>query len=223
MSTKQARSVSEFWSWFRPTTEAIALNPQSSALLAELDVRVRRLNPKLGWEIGPGLSKPWQLVISPSLNRDLRELAESIVAASPALRDWEFHSARQPKKWDFKFELEDSKGRGPLKLDASTWKFLLLKYPDGKNEILLKAERQTKLTTKQRRLAATIVLESILGEETLLDGVDDFQLVEKLEHRLSKMLRPIQRLRDAVRGVSLVTDFIKWIKKSPTNPLRPTG
>jgi hypothetical protein len=202
MSTKLARSSTEFWSWFRLTSEAIALNPHDSALLAELDFRVRRLGPKLSWEIGPGLSKPWQLVISPSLNPDLRELAKSIVAASPALRDWEFHSARQPKKWDFKFELEDSKGRGPKELDASTWKFVLLKYPDGKNEILLRADGQTKLTKKQRKLAATIVLESILGEEMLLDCVDDFQLVEKLEPRLSKMLRPIQRLRDAVRGVS---------------------
>ena len=202
MRTRQARSSTEFWSWFRLTSEAIALNPHDSALLAELDVRVRRLGPKLSWEIGPGLSKPWQLVISPSLNPDLRELAKSIVAASPALRDWEFHSARQPKKWDFKFELEDPKGRVPKELDVSTWKFVLLKYPDGKNEILLRADGQTKLTRKQRKLAATIVLESILGEEMLLDCVDDFQLVEKLETRLSKMLRPIQRLRDAVRGVS---------------------
>src|SRR5271154_7637973 len=202
MSTKQARSSTEFWSWFRLTSEAIALNPHDSALLAELDVRVRRLGPKLSWEIGPGVSKPWQLVISPSLNAGLRELTKSIVAASPALRDWEFHSARQPKKWDFKFELEDPKGRGPKELDASIWKFVLLKYPNGKNEILLRAEGQTKLTKKQGKLAATIVLESILGEETLLDCVDDFQLVEELEPRLSKMLRPIQRLRDAVRGVS---------------------
>jgi hypothetical protein len=204
MSTKHAHSSSEFWSWFSLTAEAIALNPHDAALLAELDVRVQGLNPKLSWEIGPGLSKPWQLVISPSLNHDLRELAKSIVAASPALRDWEFDSARQPKKWDFKFELEDPKGCGPIELDASIWKFVLLKYPDGTNEILLKAEAQTKLTKKQRKLAARIVLESILGEETLLDCVDDYQLVKELEPRLSKMLRPIQRLRDAVRGVSKV-------------------
>ena len=172
-----AHSSSEFWSWFSLAAEAIALNPHDSALLAELDVRVRRLDPKLSWEIGPGLSKPWQLVISPSLNRDLRELAKSIVAASPALRYWEFHSARQPKKWAFKFELEDPKGHDPIELDASTWKFVLLKYLDGKNEILLKAKAQTKLTKGQRRMAATIVLESILGEDTLLDCVDDFQLV----------------------------------------------
>jgi hypothetical protein len=148
-------------------------------LLAELDVWVRRLGPKLSREIGLGLSKPWQLVISPSLNPDLRELTKSIVALSPGLRDWEIHSARQ--KWDFKFELEDPKGRGPKELDASIWKFVLLKYPDGKNQILLTAKGQTKLTKKQRRLAAMIVLESVPGEETLLDCIDDFQLVEKLE------------------------------------------
>jgi len=178
------------------------LNSRDSALLAELDVRVQGLKPTFSWEIGPGLSKPWRLVISPSLNGDLRELAKSIVAVSPALRDWEFHSPRQPKKWDFKFELEDPKERGPIELDASTWKFVLLKYPDGKNEILLKAEAQTKLKKKQRTLAATIVLESILGEETLLDCVDDYQLVKELEPRLNKMLRPIRRSQDAVRGVS---------------------
>ena len=82
MSTKHTHSSSEFWSWFCFTAEAIALNPHDSALLAELDVRVQRLNPKFSWEIGPGLSKPWQLVISPRLNRDLREVANGVTSTT---------------------------------------------------------------------------------------------------------------------------------------------
>jgi hypothetical protein len=204
ITIKQTHFSREFWNWFSATAEAIALNPYDPSLLAELDLQVERLDPNLSWEIGPGLSKPWQLVISPNLNRDLRDLAKSIVAESPAVRDWEFHFARQPKKWDFKLKLEDPKGPGPIELDASTWKFLLLQYPDRKNEILLRRRGQPKLTKRQRKLAAAIVLESILGEETLLDCVYDFQLVEELEPRLSKRLRPIRRLRDAVRGVAKV-------------------
>jgi hypothetical protein len=77
---------------------------------------------------------------------------------------------------------------------------VLLKYPEGTNEILLRAENVTGVTNQQRKLAATIVLESILGEETLLDSVDEFQLVKELEPHFRRRQRPIRFLRDAVRG-----------------------
>jgi len=201
---KRALDPSEFWSWFLKTADSIASNPQDPAVLSELDGRLRRLDSRLSWEIGPGLSKRWQLVISPNLKRSLRKIAKTVVSAAPVLPDWEFHSARQPKNWQYKFELENPKGNSSTELDASAWTFVLLKYPEGTNEILLKAENVIALTNQQRKLAATIVLESILGEDTLLDSVYDFQLVEELEPRFRKRQRPIRLLRDAVRGVSSV-------------------
>lgn len=203
MPAKKPRpDATALWSWFRTNADQLADNYADSLLLDQLDIRVRRINPRLSWEIGPGSSKPLQFVVSPNLDRRLRETARAVVADAPALRDWEFHFARQPKKWNYKFELRNGKSRLPI--DASAWTFVLLKYPDATREVLLKTADVAKLTRKQRETAAAIALESVLGEELLLDSVDEFDLVEKLPTRFKNKERPIRLLRDAVRGVSQV-------------------
>jgi hypothetical protein len=80
---KRKNQVSEFWDWFRDIAEVLAANVENSSLLSKLDSRVRDLDPKLSWEVGPGFSKPWQFVISPNLNRNLRKRAREIVARAP--------------------------------------------------------------------------------------------------------------------------------------------
>src|SRR5258708_49788 len=109
MKTKQTK-IGEFWHWFRDVAGMLAANVESPALVKELDDRVRQFDPELSWEIGPGISKSWQLVISPNLNRDLRDKARAIVSGAPVLAGWEFYSARQRKEWDYKLELESADG-----------------------------------------------------------------------------------------------------------------
>jgi hypothetical protein len=192
-------SLAEFWNWFRRNAQALA-NRQNEALVADLDRRVADLNSGLSWEIGPGLSKPWQFVISPNLNRDLRDLAQSLISHAPALADWEFHSTRRRKDWNYTFEIEVDRGGTRKHLNASAWTFVLLRHPNGLREILLKAERLPKLSSEQRQLAASIVLESVLGEDLLLDSVDEFELVGELDLRFADRQRPIQGLYAALAG-----------------------
>jgi len=192
--------IGDFWTWFRANADAIAAHPESPVLLDELDRRVRSLGPDLSWEIGPGISKTWQLAISPNLDRDLRTFARSIVSEAPNLKDWEFHSTRQRKEWDYKIELIGDDGGVAIALDATSWTFVLLRYPAGTREILLKAAGLPVLTDDERWQAAAITLEGILGEEVLLDMVDEFELVENLEPRFAERERPIQELRSAVIG-----------------------
>src|SRR6267143_3291800 len=146
--------VREFWDGFRSVAAGLEQNPTNQTLVRELDRRVRRLRPDLSWEIGPGLSKAWQFVVSPNLNRDLQETARSIVALAPVLSSWEFYSARQPKKWDYKFRL----GNERLPMDASGWTFVLLEYPDGAHEVLLKGKPLPPMTKDERWQAAAITL-----------------------------------------------------------------
>lgn len=193
---KRKNQVSEFWDWFRDIAEVLAANVENSSLLSKLDTRVRDLDPKLSWEVGPGLSKPWQFVISPNLNRDLRKRAREIVARAPALPAWEFHSARQPKEWHYKLEL----GGDKVPVDASQWTFVLLEYPDGVHEVLLQGKGLPPLSDDERWQAAAITLESILGEDMVLDRVNEFELVDQLEPRFAERERPIQDLREAVSG-----------------------
>ena len=67
----ESTRVGDFWSWFSSIAASLAVNIESPALLEELDTWVRDLDSMLSWEVGPGSSEPWQLVISPNLNREL--------------------------------------------------------------------------------------------------------------------------------------------------------
>jgi len=193
-------SGAEFWNWFQRVAPQLAADTTSEQLLAALDAQIRELNPSLSWEIGPGLQKPLQLVISPNLDRSLRAVARQIVSCAPELLQWEFHAARQPKYWDYQVELRVGQNRIPIQLDASQWTFVLLKYPDGTHEVLLCGNGAMGLTDENRWQVAAIVLESVVGEELLLDRIDEFDLVDELEPRLASQQRPIAVLRQALGG-----------------------
>jgi hypothetical protein len=190
--------VGGFWRWFSSIADRLAENVENPTLLAELDARVAKLDPALSWEIGLGQTAEWQLVISPNLNRDFRELAVRIVAQAPVIPGWQFHSARQPKDWKYQFDLETD--GGVQTLNASSWRFVLLQHTDNAREVLLEGADAATLTKDDRWSAAAIVLESILGEEPLLEGVDEFDLVSELEPQFGGSARPIQQLRAAVLG-----------------------
>lgn len=197
---KSNRTIDEFWSWFGIAAKALSADVENPALLEELDTRITKLHPKLSWEIGPGRTREWQLVISPNLDRDLRKVAKDIVARAPVVHDWQFYAGRRPKEWDYQVELEIA-GDQIVSLDASKWSFVLLKYPDGSHEVLLKGTDIPPSMDKDERWQATaIVLESILGEDVILDKIDDFELVDKLDPRFAEKQRPIHQLSEALHG-----------------------
>jgi hypothetical protein len=68
------------------------------------------------------------------------------------------------------------------------------------HEILLQGKGLPPLSDDERWQAAAITLESILGEDMVLDRVNEFELVDQLEPRFAERERPIQHLREAVSG-----------------------
>lgn len=150
--------IKDFWRWFSGAASALASDIENSSLLKDLDKRIVDLDPMLSWEIGPGSSEPWQLVISPNLDLDLLQKARKIVSSAPVLDSWEFYSARRPKNWDYKLLMERSEGGDPIQLDASGWGFVLLQYPDGAREVLLRAHNLPALNDDERWQAAARAL-----------------------------------------------------------------
>lgn len=73
-----------------------------------------------------------------------------------------------------------------------------MRYPDGSHELLLQGENLPPLDDDDRWQAAAITLESILGEDVLLDKINEFELVDELEPRFAEKRKPIQRLRETV-------------------------
>jgi hypothetical protein len=195
-----SEKIRGFWTWFASVAPILADKPETPYLLSELDKQVAALHSKLSWETGPGLNKPWQLVISPSLDRNMRAVTERIVKMAPEIDSWEFHPARQAKEWNYKFEFCTS-NRTFVDIDASEWTFILLRYPDGYTEILLKGfNLPDSFTQDDRWHAAAIALEGVLGEDLFLRAVDSFELVNRLEDRFHGKDRPITLLRESVIG-----------------------
>lgn len=200
MQDKLDQSIRQFWDWFRDVGANLT-NAENPDFLKEIDDRITALNPELSWEVGPGFSEPWRFVVSPNLNHELRELAREIIAYAPVLSGWEFYSTRQSKDWDYKFTFENNQGDS-IPLDASGWTFVLLRYPDVTHEVLLCGRNLPNLEEDERWQAAAIVLESVLGEDLIMDKIDRFELVRQLESRFANADRPIQQLRDAMMGSS---------------------
>ncbi|HLJ25433.1 MAG TPA: hypothetical protein VKY85_01865 [Candidatus Angelobacter sp.] len=73
-----------------------------------------------------------------------------------------------------------------------------MRYPDGAQELLLRGNNLTSLDDDERWQAAAITLESILGEEVLLEKIDEFELVDQLEPCFAEKRKPIQHLRETV-------------------------
>ena len=66
--------------------------------------------------------------------------------------------------------------------------------------MLLSGKDLPDLNDDERWQAAAMTLESILGEEELLNKISEFELVNQLEARFAAQERPIQHLRKAVLG-----------------------
>jgi hypothetical protein len=64
--------------------------------------------------------------------------------------------------------------------------------------VLLQGYNLPPLNDDERWQAAAITLESILGEDLILDKINEFELVDQLEPRLADKLKPIQVLRDTI-------------------------
>jgi hypothetical protein len=194
---KSKKILNEFWIWFADNAKSIS-SMAHPELLETLDEKLRQIDPRLSWEIGPGRHEPWLLAISPNLDKSILNEARKVIAEAPEIPGWELYATRQPKQWDFKFEIDNDDSHEPICIDASEWQFVLLRYPDGLREVLLTGPNLPPLTDDQRWQAAAIVLEGVLGEECLLDNVDEFELVLNLEPRFAGKQKPISALKAAI-------------------------
>jgi hypothetical protein len=188
--------VEAFWQRFACIADQLRRTPEDAFLLRALDAWVRELHPSVSWEIGPGKHAAWQLAISPSLHPELLPVTRKVVSRAPAIREWEFYSTRQPKEWDLRFELQQEPGP-PLAIDASDWTYVLLRYPDGRYEVVLHGTNISSLDRDARDQAAAITIEGILGEEPMLGAIDAFELTDELDPELAGRARPIRTLASA--------------------------
>lgn len=193
---EHADSIRAFWDWFRGRV-AVGLDPDDPRIVPEFERHLAAIHPDLSWEIGPGSRARNALAISPSGDLALRPLADSVVSSAPSIRNWEVHSGRQRREWSPEFRIELKSG-GVVAVDATDWKFALLRYPDGVHELVILASHSG-LEGDALHSAVSFVVESALGEYDAMGLLDSLTIDVEEDPRLQGKLRPISELGDLLR------------------------
>lgn len=121
----------DFWNWFESHAEQLAREAMADAsvrdaagVLSELDRRLTRLEPGIGWEVGP-YKDGWCLVLSPVEAAREPALTPSLLEAAPKIGGWTFLAARPAKFWRRQFQYCG------LDVDARCWRYQLRRWEDG--------------------------------------------------------------------------------------------
>lgn len=168
--------ITDFWEWFAKNSERLRSDNYDRDLLEKLDRIISDWH--FSWEIGPGVIESNSLTISPNGNKELLHQAGRIIERAPELDTWEFYSSKQPKENWFIARLIYEKAD----INALEWTYVLLKYPDGKLEIIIKADNLKSLDTKTRELAIDLVLTNLLGEKRKMEELDFVDTTEEFDN-----------------------------------------
>jgi hypothetical protein len=179
--TSHPEAIDDFWRWFASVSAALVADPDDPRLLAELDE---------GCEVGPGSARTAALVLSPAGDRALLALTRAIVAAAPALPDWELHPARPPRPWDLHFEVADAVSGEEVAIDAGRWRYAVVEQA-GERRLLLEAAELASWPVDEQRAAAEIVLDTLLGEARRLEAAASIGVAARLPPEVAAAARPL--------------------------------
>jgi hypothetical protein len=188
-----------FWRWFSQAASRLeADNFSDPDTLRQLDRHLFNVDSRLNWEIGPGATSPAQLVISPNFNPELVPICKSLLARAPQLPRWSFLMYK-PRRPGADTVTVDDLGNEAITLDTSRWTYVILNYPDRGSEVLIAANEALPFDadSRLRWIAGALTLESLLGEQLVMELQLDWELVDALEPRFSVAARPLSALPSA--------------------------
>lgn len=185
--------IQTFWNWFQSVCDKFGSHFQNSEPIVELDSRVASLG-EFGWELGPGFQNPSNssFVISPAGDDTLLQQTRRIVAFAPKCQGWEFYAAKQPKQWNRLLELVVN--GEPIAIEASDWRYVLLRFPDGTFDMIVRAPNLATLPLDSRESAIDIVLDSEIGEERHIELIKSVQIVDDFDKEVDGKSSPISAL-----------------------------
>lgn len=187
-----AAKVRRFWSWFVEGRTALERNERGR--IDELDRKVRELDSRLSWEIGPGVRLPNMLAISPAGDRHLLDLTEAIVAVAPSVAGWEFHSAKPPKQW--KDQTREFEYDG-IVIDATDWKYGLIAINEAVFfDIVWLAPNLETLRGVDSNAFGDLLLESEVGEREKILRFDQVEVAPLASSDPGFPVSPISVLRE---------------------------
>lgn len=189
-------TIQRFWLWFSEHRGEFArlLDSREATRLAGLiNEKLEALYPSLQWEMGPGIQKEFQFVISPGGKLDLRPMIRNIIGLAPQLPDWEFYASRQACPSRLSITLPDSNQT----INAESWTCEAVHNPvSGKIDVILHDSSLADMEPKSRLRIALLILDSLLGEDLIEDWLGE------LAYSAQGGTRPIQDLTRFFRSIA---------------------
>jgi hypothetical protein len=203
--TPNDAAIQSFWAWFASQSDELAHDFTNRQLLEELD----RLMSAIGdicWELGPGTEAECALTLTPDGDPEWLGVTLRAVSMAPECAGWEFHAARQKKQWTSpQFTIESKfKGGKVINVDARPWRYALLRYLDGKFEIILEQGNLADVSDDDRYSAAVLLLDGLLGEAVRLLAIVGIETTDALDDEFAENANSIEHLADhldQLRGV----------------------
>jgi hypothetical protein len=203
MSTDELsdKEASDFWSWFRGqriTIESLLNGSDTNALKKLVGTRVAELSSRLGWELGPGLTKTY--AFSFTLNGDIANagIAATIFQCAPTFDQWEWHVGRPRKNWDLTFWMRNQKEQKVF-INAASWEYYLTSFGnDSPFDITLIAHDLPSFDDVAKMQAASIVIQGCIGERNALERIDRVNILTECTESMSDSLINITYLYDHI-------------------------
>lgn len=199
------QDIENFWNWFYNNCQKFGKRFENTMLLRELDTHIQKLGD-FSWEVGPGIHEDNALTISPNGDIDLLKETRQIIKQARNCTGWEYYYAKPPKTWNLAFSLQTDTKKN-IEINASEWKYVLLRYDDGLFEIIIKAPELSQFSWEDKMIAVEIVLDGIIGEEDRMLLIDGIDVVDEFEDEFKSKASDIKHLADHFLSLKKDTDL----------------
>ena len=189
-------NIENFWNWFSANVNLLDPELITEKEIDILDSKLQLLGD-FSWEIGYDDEKHKNfLVIPPEGDNELLKETKKIVGLAPKNINWSFYSFKPPKKWDLIFDLliDDSE----VSFDAKKWEYVLYKYPDNLYDIVIKVTDEDEKYKEYLYDAAFIALEGELGEEFVINRINEIEIVERFNPDQELKKRSFSQLKGQI-------------------------
>lgn len=185
--------IADFWRWFIEHDQQLFEHYDDLALGDQLDKQLARVHPLLGWEVGPQGEDSMYFAVSPDMDVSLIELAGQVIKLCPSLDSerWSFCVGRQRRPWSEVVQIAADENALFSEVDLSQWKHLVFRVPDSELfDIVFECGEHCPLDDDELEEIAILVAISLLGEITVLEKVDQIEVVRAFEGDRAKRAKP---------------------------------
>ena len=202
MANFQEKPVAVFWKWFktfhREVENAYTVG-DTCWLDGELTKRIREIEPKLNWEIGPYFDPDITLVVSPSIRENI-ELAKEVIRAAPQIAGWHFLAAKPPKR------MTRLVMTLPLRPDAEIcgdeWAYRLTSYNNGEFfDIEIFTDAPSSMLQDDLIVLTHCLIEALVGEFVYLERIGAVTVYRPTDSRSLEDTTSLRFLNEHLAGL----------------------